>query len=649
MTAPIISLRGVTKVFSRGEHGVTALAGLDLDIEAGEFVAIVGASGSGKSTLLNLIGGLDEATSGEIIVAGTRLADLDADSLADFRARTVGFAFQQYHLLSSSSALENMEMAGLYGGLASSRRAERAQALSLALGLSDRLDHRPAHLSGGQQQRVAIARALFNGPRILLADEPTGALDSRTGAEILAIFRDLHAQGNTIVLITHDVNVAAAAERIVTIADGKIVDDRRTRSPATPAPPQATEPPERLAQGRRGALRPALAAGGVALRLLRTRWLRTVLTLFGTVVGIAAVIAIVAVGEGAKRSVLNAVASLGSNLVVVMKSWERRPVNDAPPRGFTLEEAEAVRALPHIAYAVIENPVTMTVQAEGEAGSTLVTATEVDFPFVHDWPVTSGMFFDDADARGHAPVVVIGTKVADRFFRDRDPIGRVLTIGNGSFHIVGVMAAKGASPGGIDLDDTVFLPYSTYVVRLGGDREAKFLMAKTRDGAAKASAAREIEELVTSMRGRREISARTIDGMIAAELRAKDILTALLGSVALISLVVGGVGIMNISLVGVSERTREIGLRMALGARRSDIGFQFLTETLVMALIGGVGGIVVGIVAVKALGVFGVPADLNIAAILAAFGLAAAVGIAAGIIPANKAAKMNPVQALATV
>jgi ABC-type lipoprotein export system ATPase subunit len=225
----IIRVRQLVKNFSMGDETLTVLKRVSLDIPSGQFVSIMGPSGSGKSTLLYLLGGLDSPSLGDIHVAGNAISALNSDALASFRSRTVGFVFQAFHLIPTLSALENVGLPGIFLGLAQQQRDARARYLLNALGMGDRLDHRPAQLSGGQQQRVAIARALFNHPPILMCDEPTGALDSKTGQTVMRLLRTLcDRQMKTVILVTHDPSTAEYADRIILLKDGQIIDDHKT-------------------------------------------------------------------------------------------------------------------------------------------------------------------------------------------------------------------------------------------------------------------------------------------------------------------------------------------------------------------------------------------------------------------------------------
>lgn len=228
--AALITARSLAKIYRMGEERVRALDGVDFEIAEGEFAAIVGPSGSGKSTLMNLIGGLDRASDGVLTIAGGTLAKMNDATLAAFRNKRIGFVFQSFNLLPRLSALENVELPMIYAGMTPARRRKRAAELLAEVGLGERGRHRPTQLSGGQQQRVAIARALACSPSLLLADEPTGALDTKTGAEILALFKELNRDGVTIVIVTHDPGVAANAQRVIEMRDGRITSDRRTEA-----------------------------------------------------------------------------------------------------------------------------------------------------------------------------------------------------------------------------------------------------------------------------------------------------------------------------------------------------------------------------------------------------------------------------------
>ena len=460
--APLISLDRVSRHYRSGDTVVRALDEVSLDIHDGEFVAIMGQSGSGKSTLMNILGCLDRPTGGAYRVRGRPVAELDADGLAELRRETFGFVFQRYNLLATASAEENVEIPAIYAGMPRQARQERAAQLLGRLGLGDRRDHRPAELSGGQQQRVAIARALMNDPPVILADEPTGALDTTSGEEVMALLARLHGEGRTIILITHDEQVAAHAERIVRISDGRIVSDSRPAGRAA----TAVEAVQRKAVG--GLTSQAFESAKTALRALSVNMFRTALTLLGIVIGVGAVITMLAVGDGSKQKVLDRITAMGTNLLSIRPGAPGvRSSGDVAT--MSLADAEAILELPHVELVVPERSGRMTVRVGGLDTATSVQGVGAAFPLARDWPLAKGAFFTNRDVASYTPVAVLGRTVADALFPgDPDPIGNYILASNMPFQVIGVLAPKGAASWGGDQDDVVFVPVTTGMTRLFG-------------------------------------------------------------------------------------------------------------------------------------------------------------------------------------
>ncbi|HYG86732.1 MAG TPA: MacB family efflux pump subunit [Azospirillum sp.] len=643
---PQISLRDVTRSFRRGNLEVPVLHGISLDIHAGEFVAIMGASGSGKSTLMNLIGLLDRPTSGSYRVDGEEVTGLDADRRAILRRERFGFIFQQYNLLATSTACENVEMPAVYTRMPREERTRRARDLLAGLGLGERLDHQPSQLSGGQQQRVSIARALMNGGGIILADEPTGALDSRSGVEVMRLLRDLNERGHTILLITHDAAVAQQAKRIIEIKDGCIVSDVTQPGAAPATPLERPSPPANAAAVTAGDV---VEAGRMALHSLRNNLMRTLLTLLGIIIGVASVVAMLAIGHGAQQEVLNRITAMGTNLLLVRPGAPNVRPSGGVTATLVAPDAEAIAALPNVAAAVPEYPGSATLRHGGRDYATSVTATSADFPKARDWPVASGVFFEEADVKAYAPVAVIGQTVAKALFPDgEDPVGSYVLMNNIPFLVIGTMAPKGASPMGSDMDDVAYVPLTTGSLRLFGQRYVRSITVQVSDVTAIEETEEAIRALLIARHQTEDFQIRNMASILQTATETQNTLTLLLGSIAAISLLVGGIGVMNIMLVSVTERTREIGVRMATGARRVNILLQFNSEALAICTLGGAIGVAVGLGATWAFAFFGRPVLVTPEPVLLAFGCAFATGLLFGYIPARKAADLDPVVALAS-
>ncbi len=640
---PLIRIRNLTKSFHRGTFEVPVLHGISLDIVAGEFVAIMGSSGSGKTTLMNLIGLLDRPSGGSYSFAGQEMSGLDAEDRALLRRDAFGFIFQQYNLMATETAAANVEMPAIYAGLPGAKRRSRAREILTQLGLGDRLDHRPSQLSGGQQQRVSIARALMNGGAVILADEPTGALDTRSGKEVMRLLHDLNEHGHTILLITHDPEVAAQAKRVVEIRDGLVVADRRLSREAPAPRPRWTAPPRR----RFAVPFDLLAAVGMALHSLRANLMRTVLTLLGIIIGVASVVAMLAIGGGAKQLIVDRITAMGSNLLLV-RPGAPNIRNSGGVTTLVAADAEALTDLPNVVVAVPEYQSSATIRTGGSDYWTTVNAGGSDFPIARDWPVATGVFFNDDDLKDYAPVVVLGqTLVKVMFPPDADPLGQFVLLNNIPFQVIGTMEPKGASPGGgNDQDDIAMVPLTTGTLRLFGQRHLRTITVKVADFEKIDVTEDAIRQLLIARHKKEDFQIRNMASIIATATETQSTLTLLLGSIAAISLLVGGIGVMNIMLVSVTERTREIGVRMAAGARRFNILLQFNTEALVLCTFGGLLGVGAGLGAAWAFQSFGKPVVYAATPVILAFGCAFFTGLLFGFLPARKAANLDPVAAL---
>ena len=652
MTTPLIELHAIRKVYGGVDTPqVQVLKGISLSIHAGEFVAIVGASGSGKSTLMNILGCLDRPTSGRYLFAGQDVAGLDTDELAWLRREAFGFVFQGYHLIPSASAQENVEMPAIYAGIPAAERHARAAALLSRLGLAERTGNRPHQLSGGQQQRVSIARALMNGGHIILADEPTGALDSHSGADVMTLLDELASQGHVVILITHDREVAARAKRIIEVRDGEVISDSaHGAQPLTDTPNtlQAIDLRQRLNQGSeaRGAWKGELVdAVHAAWRVMWINRFRTALTLLGIVIGVASVVVMLAVGEGSKRQVMAEMGAFGSN-IIYLSGMSPRP--RAPLGIITLNDVAALSTLPQVKMIMPINGAEIGVRY-GNVDHTMYTGGNgIDFPAIFNWPVVQGSFFTQADEDAAAAVAVIGKKVREKVLKDvPDPIGRYILLENVPFRVVGILAEKGASSGDSDSDSRIVVPYSAASVRLFGTHNPEYVVIAAADASKVNQTEKAIEHLMLRLHnGHRDFEITNNAAMIQAEAKTRNTLSLMLGSIAAISLLVGGIGVMNIMLMTVRERTREIGIRMATGARQRDILRQFLTEALMLSVVGGAAGIGLAFIVGAVLYLCDVAVAFSWMAVLGAFGCALVTGVIFGFMPARKAARLDPVTAL---
>jgi macrolide transport system ATP-binding/permease protein len=654
----LLDVQDVWREFPSGDTTVAVLKGIHLRIHAGEMVAIMGASGSGKSTLMNILGCLDQPTRGIYCVAGQTTAHLQPDELARLRREYFGFIFQRYHLLGDITTLGNVEMPAIYAGLKPAERHARAQALLERLGLSDRVDHRPSQLSGGQQQRVSIARALMNGGDVILADEPTGALDSVSGHEVMNILKELNADGHTIIIVTHDPKVAEQARRIIEIADGQIVADRMTVTPdhtEGAAPELATAAP----MVKRSHSTPAgwgvrwdsfLEAFKMAWRAMVGHRLRTLLTMLGIVIGIASVVSMVALGAGSQQRVLKDISAMGTNTIDVFPGKNFGDRQSGRIHTLVSADADALAQLTYVDSVTPSVSTSVTLRRGQMEATANVNGVGEQFFRVKGYTMASGQAFDDSGVRRLAQEAVIDPNTYKALFKPgEEALGQVIFLGSVPVRIVGVTKPQeNAFSFGDNLN--VWVPYTTAMRRLMGQQHLRSITIRVSDSAPSVAAEQGISKLLAQRHGTKDFFLRNSDSIRQTIESTTKTMTLLISSIAVISLIVGGIGVMNIMLVSVTERTQEIGVRMAVGARQGDILRQFLIEAVTVCLLGGVLGIGLAL-AVGVLfdqwggGMFKMIYSTSTIAL--AFGVSSLIGVVFGFLPARHAARLTPVDALA--
>lgn len=647
----MIRLKSVSKTYAMGDTAVHALREVSLTIEAGDFIAIMGPSGSGKSTLMQILGLLDRPDTGSYELLGEEVGNLDEDALAALRRRVIGFIFQQFNLLPRTSALQNVGLPLLY----SERKVDlpRSQALLEKVGLGNRADHHPNELSGGQQQRVAIARAMVNNPLLILADEPTGNLDSVSEAEILNLLESLNESGITVIMVTHEEEIGQRAHRIIRMRDGAIHSDERNR-PLKPAP---TPPRLSIAQHDRFQIGFVLQYLKQGFDNLYANKIRTSLSMLGILIGVAAVVAMLALGKGARQAVEQQLSSLGSNLLTVRAGAMRGPGGARAESGsttrLTAADAHAIKQeVPNVVSASSMVNGRVQVTFGGENWNTSVVGAEPSYARMHSAAPERGRFFTDDENQRRMRVAVLGATVVKNLFGDRDPLGEMIKVNKISFQVIGLLPEKGAG-GFMDQDDRIIVPLGTAMRRLLGKNYVDAIEVEVENTEVSSRVQDETLDLMYSRHGVRESAKEdAFNVMNMAEIQAAlssstQIITLLLSIIAAISLVVGGVGIMNIMLVSVTERTREIGLRKAIGGSRRDILAQFLAEAVIISMVGGALGIGLAFVATLAMSYLaGWATTISFASVFYAFAFSASVGILFGFYPARKASLLQPIEAL---
>ncbi|MEZ2218782.1 MacB family efflux pump subunit [Rhizobium sp. RCC_161_2] len=648
MLSPFIELKSVRREYQSGDRTIAVLKDIDLSIAEGEMVAIVGPSGSGKSTLMNIIGLLDRPTNGTYAIAGSQTHLLDSDALSQLRREHFGFIFQRYHLLSELTALGNVEVPAIYAGQPGEARSERAAALLHRLGMGDRSGHRPGQLSGGQQQRVSIARALMNNGRVILADEPTGALDRESGEEVLRILAELHAEGHTVIIVTHDMQVAARANRIIEISDGDIIADRRStdRNPRPHGPSPKTIPSKAGWRELGSRLTEAFLMAVLALKAHR---LRTFLTMLGIIIGIASVVCVIALGEGSQRKVLSNINNLGTNTLEIFPGKSFGDMRSGRIKTLMVSDADALAELTYVAAVTPTVSTSSTARFGSTEANALINGVGDAYFSVKGSKLVAGRLFDSDSVHRMAQDAVIDQNTATTLFEDKgiDPLGQTIFVGKVPVRVIGVIASQQGGFGSSD-NLSIYLPYTSVQARFLGDMSLRSITVRVSDDAESATAEAAVTQFLERRHKAKDFFILNTDDIRQAITSTIRTMTLLVSAIAVISLLVGGIGVMNIMLVSVSERIAEIGVRMAVGARRQDILQQFLIEAVLVCLLGGALGIATALGFGFAFNRLGSNFTLvySVNSIVLAFTCSCMIGLTFGYLPARNASRLDPVAAL---
>jgi len=648
----LIELKEVHKTYYiGGKVPVFALQGVSLSIEPGEFVAIMGPSGSGKSTMLAVLGLLDKADKGEYWLLNKNISSMQESDYARLRNRFFGFVFQTFNLLAKLNVTENATLPFIYSGGVTKEKRDKVVETLKKIGLGERLKHKSNELSGGQQQRVALGRALANDPLVILADEPTGNLDSKSSHEIMKIFKDLNAAGNTIIMVTHEQDIAAYASRVLHLQDGKIVSDKKQSETIKIEIPEL--PQEKGGRCRFFCFSELRNYVFEALNSIANNKLRSFLSILGVMIGVAAVITMLALGTGAKMSMEKTLSSLGTNLLSIRMQRSQGGISfgmDSTTR-FNFDDLAALQKIDTLQYVV------PYVQGRGQAvsqdknWSTSVLGASADFPALRDMKMQMGRFYTAAEANSRAKVAVIGQTILDQLFGGTNPIGQTIKINKVNFTVIGVFESQGGG-GFNNPDDRIVIPVKTAMYRLLGTDYISYFDVRVRNKEDIPGAQDAIVNEIMRVHRMQESQRQSINIMNMADIQAAassviTTLSILLGAVAAVSLLVGGIGIMNIMLVMVMERTHEIGLRKALGAQRSDILIQFLIEAVLICFLGGIIGIIFGsLISFLLSALANWTTFISASSILLSFTFSVVIGVIFGLWPAMRASKMLPIEAL---
>ena len=639
----LIECKNINRFFGTGASRVHVLKDVSLSIEKGDFVAIIGQSGSGKSTLMNILGCLDTATSGSYQIDGIETSQMEPDELAALRRKRFGFIFQRYNLLGALNARDNVALPSVYAGVKQKERAARAEKLLDDLGLQGKEENKPSELSGGQQQRVSIARALMNGGEIILADEPTGALDTKSGENVMEILHALHRQGHTIIMVTHDPNIAANANRVIEIRDGQIIADNSKNPDIPPSPIESIQEKTSWSFYQDQ----FMEAFKMSVQAIVAHKMRSLLTMLGIIIGIASVVSVVALGRGSQEKILQDITSIGTNTISIFPGRGFGDRRSSRIKTLTIEDANVIGKQSYVDSATPQTSSSGTLTYRNTDLTAQLYGVGDQYFDVRGLKLSEGRLFDAVDVKEDGQLVVIDQNTKKKLFEGVDPLGKVILFKKRPLTVIGVVEEQNSFGSSDSL--MLFAPYTTVMHQITGESYTNSIIVKVKDDASSQVAEKSLTELLTVRHGTVDFFMRNSDSIKQTVESATGTMTLLISCIALISLVVGGIGVMNIMLVSVTERTKEIGVRMAIGARRSNILQQFLIEAVLICLIGGLVGVllsgVIGVVFNQFVTDFAM--SFSIVSNIAAVVCSTVIGVIFGFMPANRASKLNPIDALA--
>lgn len=643
----IIELKNIHKFFGQEKNKVHVLKGINLSIQKGDFVAIIGQSGSGKSTMMNIIGCLDTPTSGSYKINGVEAGKMGKDQLAELRCKTFGFIFQRYNLLNSLKASENAALPAIYLGLNEEDRNKRAIELLKKLDLGNKLNNKPNELSGGQQQRVSIARALMNGGEIILADEPTGALDSKSGEMVMETIKNLHKQGHTIILVTHDSHIASQANRIIEIKDGEIISDIRKASEFY----DMTDSVKNIKRSRLDAIKYSfLESLNMSVHAIISNKMRSLLTMLGIIIGIASVVSVVALGNASQAKILEQINSMGTNTIDIMPGTGFGDMRSGRVKTLKVGDSDYLGKQGFIDNSTPNVSASGTLVYENHSVTAQLKGVGAAFFDVKGKKIAQGRVFNKEEVDKMASVVVIDDNTLKEVFsEDANPVGQILIFNKKPLQIIGV-TEKDNTPGPSSDSMNIWTPYTTAMYKINGSSDINSITVKISDKVNSQVAEESIENILTTLHGKKDFFMINSDSIKQTVESATNTMKLLIASIAVISLIVGGIGVMNIMLVSVTERTKEIGIRMAIGAKQADILQQFLIEAILICLVGGFMGVALSMLI--GVGFNTLSEDFGMifstASIILALVCSSAIGIIFGYMPAKNASNLNPIDALAS-